>query len=872
MTKIKRALSLALSSAMLLGMMVTGSGAAFHDEDKIVNKEAAAITAGLGLFAGTTEGNFDPTGNVTRAQMAAVISKMIYGSDVNADSFKGAGKFNDTADFESGWAEGYINLCVNLGVVAGYGDGTFRPGNAVTTAEAATMLINALKIDAGKGIWPMTVMAAAETAKIFEGLDPKPATNSALIRDELAVMTLNALNYSAEGKNVYKVGDKKFNEAIDAYIYANAVGGTVEVLAGEDSLATSTFGMVATSGVVTGNQATGLEYTELDGHLHLDLETGLDVIGHYVTAYYAEEYQSEDEPGKAYCVYDEAKYVVVDRPEVDTKKEYIAFFGKATPVYAGSDVELYTMDGKHNVTEGLDLTGIYDETKWQAAEGTYVIFEGKIVGYHAPEDLAVSKVNKVTATAGKESITLAAPFGLLSNTKEDDRVVEYEGIAKGDIVIVKNAQDSVYTLEQPQVIRGRISRISANEYGQTVITVDGKQYVAAGLDVAVAGLSANTDGSFNFNIDREIYVYGDKYLGWKNAASEADVSDVVFVLGAYSVSSTDAYGNDVTSTYAQGIDMQGKEQSILIGIDYAVNNAPGYNGAIKDLGVAELEEGYYTFKLSDDKDEKKANIMVGEGLSDSYDEEESSIYVGSVSNKDFDSKTTNVRTNGNELAFITENTKFIIAEGALGDSLDIAVMTGSIRMDNVTAPVVLARDANGNVTLEVMVIGVDTLGVMAEDYIYVSQAQKDAVANIGNGQLEYQVYFAKDNKVDTIVVESLIPAAGFYTYTYDANDKIYDLDPAEADNAIVYTDEEFVSQFKGSLVSTNIHGLNAADARIFDARADKVIAESDIPVIESLADMTDAVLADHVVIFSALVDEDDNVTTIIITAVEEANA
>ena len=43
-------------------------------------------------------------------------------------------------------------------------------------------------------------------------------------------------------------------------------------------------------------------------------------------------------------------------------------------------------------------------------------------------------------------------------------------------------------------------------------------------------------------------------------------------------------------------------------------------------------------------------------------------------------------------------------------------------------------------------------------------------------------------------------------------------------------------------------------------------------VIESLADMTDAVLADHVVIFSALVDEDDNVTTIIITAVEEANA
>ena len=117
MTKFKRALSLALTSTMLLGILTVSSGAAFHDEDKIVNKEAATITAGLGLFVGTTEGNFDPAGHVTRAQMAAVIAKMIYGSEVNADSFKGNGKFNDTANFEGGWAEGYINLCVNLGVV-----------------------------------------------------------------------------------------------------------------------------------------------------------------------------------------------------------------------------------------------------------------------------------------------------------------------------------------------------------------------------------------------------------------------------------------------------------------------------------------------------------------------------------------------------------------------------------------------------------------------------------------------------------------------------------------------------------------------------------------------------------------------------------
>ena len=72
MRNLKRALSLALASVMLLGMMVVGSSASFVDESKIVNKEAVAITSGLGLFAGTTDGKFDPQGTVTRAQMAQI--------------------------------------------------------------------------------------------------------------------------------------------------------------------------------------------------------------------------------------------------------------------------------------------------------------------------------------------------------------------------------------------------------------------------------------------------------------------------------------------------------------------------------------------------------------------------------------------------------------------------------------------------------------------------------------------------------------------------------------------------------------------------------------------------------------------------------
>ena len=42
------------------------------------------------------------------------------------------------------WAEGYVNLCSSLGIVAGVGDGKFDPNATVTTAQAVLMLCRAL--------------------------------------------------------------------------------------------------------------------------------------------------------------------------------------------------------------------------------------------------------------------------------------------------------------------------------------------------------------------------------------------------------------------------------------------------------------------------------------------------------------------------------------------------------------------------------------------------------------------------------------------------------------------------------------------------------------------------------------------------------
>ena len=77
MRNLKRALSLGLASVMVIGMMATGAGAVSYDDltdrDQIVNQEAVQMLVEVGVIEGKDDGTYDPTGIVTRAEMATII-------------------------------------------------------------------------------------------------------------------------------------------------------------------------------------------------------------------------------------------------------------------------------------------------------------------------------------------------------------------------------------------------------------------------------------------------------------------------------------------------------------------------------------------------------------------------------------------------------------------------------------------------------------------------------------------------------------------------------------------------------------------------------------------------------------------------------
>jgi methionine-rich copper-binding protein CopC len=83
-----------------------------------------------GALGGYEDGTFRPNKYITRAE----ITKMIAGT------LKLKGGSSTLKDIDASWASSYIKACVQAGIVSGYSDGTFKPGNNATRAEVSKMV------------------------------------------------------------------------------------------------------------------------------------------------------------------------------------------------------------------------------------------------------------------------------------------------------------------------------------------------------------------------------------------------------------------------------------------------------------------------------------------------------------------------------------------------------------------------------------------------------------------------------------------------------------------------------------------------------------------------------------------------------------
>ena len=200
MRNLKRTLSLALDSVMLVGMMSVGASAVnasdFTDADEIVNKDAVSTMTALGIINGKEDGSyFDPTGTVTRAEMAKMLCVAINGG---VDPVLGVKDTPTFTDIKGHWAESYIEYCAANGIIAGRGNNKFDPTGTVSATEAAKMLLGVLGYNAEKsGLvgndWAINTNVLANQNGLYKNLSNLNA-NTLLTRDNAAQMIYNALD------------------------------------------------------------------------------------------------------------------------------------------------------------------------------------------------------------------------------------------------------------------------------------------------------------------------------------------------------------------------------------------------------------------------------------------------------------------------------------------------------------------------------------------------------------------------------------------------------------------------------------------------------------------------------------------------------
>ncbi|MEJ8786885.1 S-layer homology domain-containing protein, partial [Peptoniphilus sp. HCN-40583] len=142
---------------------------------------------------GYEDNTFRPEGNMTRAEAAAMIARL-QGLDLSNKARPGF------IDVRSGWYNAVVNAVVNAGYMKGYPDGTFRPNDKITRAEFAQMIKAIDKANTGmapfadaKGHWAEAAINQAYGNKRITGYpDGTFRPNNNITRAE-AVTVFNKL-------------------------------------------------------------------------------------------------------------------------------------------------------------------------------------------------------------------------------------------------------------------------------------------------------------------------------------------------------------------------------------------------------------------------------------------------------------------------------------------------------------------------------------------------------------------------------------------------------------------------------------------------------------------------------------------------------
>ena len=641
MRNLKRALSLALASVMVMGLMVVGTGASYVDVSSEQNQEAIEVLKEVGIMVGDDKGNFNPEAKVTRNEMAVVMSNLMA---YNVKTYANTSPFTDVPE----WAEPYVAACYTNGITSGYDAKTYGGSDSVTTGQAALMVMKALgyfqyQSDFGAD-WQLSTVAQGNKIDLFDDVDS--GVKEAMTRNDLAQLVLNALESGTveadddtikveNGDTTVTAGKVKYNFITSGKDYAYAIN---------DKLATDNNGEYSKGSIV-----------ELGEKLYsgdLTKEDGYDDFGRPATVwdYQAKEIGTFAEKADhtfTAKVTSKALYNEVGKTATDSYKWTVSFNGE-TVKYDGDKLNANKSDddkdffAKATGEDALTGNGVVTEV---FVDGTDKTVDVAIIEYYAAEVLKVDEDDKTITLSDLDDGPALTTDEFDSTLFEEDEIVIYS-YANGDI------QD-VYAAEK---MEGEVTRVRAITNDQ-----DGDNFVVGGTTYKY-NKNAKANRLTTDNVDNNVVAYLDAN-GYVAYIDESAVTyDYAYVLSMGT--DNDQYGkgnnNKGETVYARLVLTDGTlvkvetdEKNTNLNnhlVSYTVDKKDVYSlsdrssAAISADTDLKIENGVAGMNITfNSKERYTANsntiFVVADTDEDSYDDYDFTVYTGVKNVPDIDGRT-----------------------------------------------------------------------------------------------------------------------------------------------------------------------------------------------------------------------------------------
>ena len=585
MRNLKRALSLGLTAAMISGLMVMGSSAAsYADVTSEDNVEAIEVLQAVGIMVGDENGNFNPDQNVTRNEMAVVMSNLMA---YNVASYRDTSPFTDVPS----WAEPYVAACYTNGITAGTSATTYGGSENVTTAQAALMVMKALgyfqyQQDFGDD-WQLATVAQGNRIDLFTDVDS--GVREAMTRNDVAQLVLNALEagtVEATTNGSITVGGVTIANSVE-YNYVTST---------QEYARTIHMDRSTTDYTDAGSYIVELGEKLYQGDLTLDSAEGepngakapnLDVFGRPANTW---EYQAKEIGTYA----DSADYVFTDKV---TSKELYDVVGSTaasrnyswTVTVDGETVPYDGVDLNDNKTDNnddfLQYTGFDRQYRTGNGVRTNVYVDGtnrtvyvSLTHYYAAE---VDKVEDDYITLS--NVNSYADYENVADSNDEFETTDE--FAADDVVIYSFADGEIREVYAAESLEGEISRVrndSRDENGD-YFDIDGTRYNY--------NATVDDDGRLvTENVGNDMVGYLDQY-GYAIYIDESAITyDYAYVLSMNG--DDDQFGGNDKTWYARLVLSDGtmvraetdEDNDNLLGhiVSYTVDNNDIYSLTARD--------------------------------------------------------------------------------------------------------------------------------------------------------------------------------------------------------------------------------------------------------------------------------------------------